>query len=68
MRRAGAIAASVRAGRESALALVEACLATLPAADASLVAVTRILADRARAEAARVDGIVAAGGLSLIHI
>ncbi len=62
MRRAGAIAASVRAGRESALALVEACLATLPAADASLVAVTRILADRARAEAARVDGIVAAGG------
>jgi len=52
MRTAVAIAASVRAGRESALTLVEACLATLPAADTRLVATTRILADRARAEAA----------------
>ncbi|AOH83871.1 amidase [Sphingomonas panacis] len=59
MRRATEIAADVRAGRVTASAIVEACLAALAQDD--LVAVTRILADRARAEAAAVDAQIAAG-------
>ncbi|MET0371090.1 MAG: AtzE family amidohydrolase [Sphingobium sp.] len=61
MKQALAIAADVRAGRTSATAVVEACLASLPADDAPLRAVTRILADRARAEASAVDAQIAAG-------
>jgi aspartyl-tRNA(Asn)/glutamyl-tRNA(Gln) amidotransferase subunit A len=59
MRRAIDIAADVRAGRISAIETVEACLAALAVDD--LVAVTRVLAERARAEAAAVDAAVAAG-------
>ena len=53
-------AAAVRAGRESAVGIVETALAALTAAG-PLAAVTRVLADRARAEAAAVDAAVAAG-------
>jgi aspartyl-tRNA(Asn)/glutamyl-tRNA(Gln) amidotransferase subunit A len=54
------IAADVRAGRISAVQVAEATLAALARDD--LVAVTRVLADRARQEAAAVDAVVAAGG------
>jgi len=54
------IAEAVRAGRISARHIVEDCLAALEADRNSLVAITRLLADRARAEAARVDAIIAA--------
>lgn len=54
-------AAAVRAGALSARALVEEALAGLVVADRRLVAVTRLLHDRARAEADAVDAIVAAG-------
>ena len=53
------LAADVRAGRASAGAVVEACLARLAADD--LAAVTRTLPERARTEAARIDAMVAAG-------
>ena len=56
----GEIAAAVRAGRVGAAQLAEQALARLAAAG-PLVAVTRVLADRARAEAAAVDAMVAAG-------
>jgi len=56
------IARAVREGRTSAVELVEACLAKLSQADTTYSAVTRVLADRARREAAQVDAIVAAGG------
>ncbi len=55
-----AIAAAVRAGRVRAVEVADAALAALTAA-APLGAVTRILADRARAEAAAVDATIAAG-------
>lgn len=55
------IAAAVRSGRLSAGAIVEDHLAAL-VANQQLAAVTRLLPDRARAEAARVDAIIAAGG------
>lgn len=61
MRLAIEIAWAVRAGSTSARAIVERCLAALEADGNSLVAVTRLLADRARAEAAQVDAAVAAG-------
>ncbi|MDF0489686.1 AtzE family amidohydrolase [Sphingomonas sp. H39-1-10] len=59
MRQAIDIAADVRAGRLTASAVVEACLGAL--GREGFVAVTRILADRARAEAAAVDAQIAAG-------
>ena len=49
MRQAIDIAADVRAGRTTAVAVVDACLAALGQDD--LGAVTRLLDDRARAEA-----------------
>ncbi|HUD29436.1 MAG TPA: AtzE family amidohydrolase, partial [Novosphingobium sp.] len=55
------IAAAVRSGRVSARALVEERLCALVQADRDLVAVTRVLHDRARAEADAVDAMVAAG-------
>ncbi len=61
MRSAVEIAAAVRGGRTTALEVVERCLAGLHAEGNRLVAVTRILADRARDEAQRVDAAVAAG-------
>jgi aspartyl-tRNA(Asn)/glutamyl-tRNA(Gln) amidotransferase subunit A len=55
-------AAAVRAGELSARTLVEEALCALVEADRELIAVTRILHDRARAEADAVDALVAAGG------
>jgi aspartyl-tRNA(Asn)/glutamyl-tRNA(Gln) amidotransferase subunit A len=55
------IAAAVRARRTTATAVVERCLAALMADDNRLVAVTRVLAERARHEAALVDAAIAAG-------
>lgn len=60
MKSATAIAAGVRSGAISAVAVVEACLARM--VSEPYVAVTRVLADRARAEAAAVDAVVLAGG------
>ena len=56
---ATAIAAAVRAGQTRASDIVERSLAAL--AGDRLNAVTRVLADRARAEAAAVDAAIAAG-------
>jgi AtzE family amidohydrolase len=55
------IAARVRAGRQSARALAEAAIAAIERLNPAINAVTHILNDRARAEAAAVDAIVAAG-------
>ncbi|MCT2398986.1 AtzE family amidohydrolase [Novosphingobium mangrovi (ex Huang et al. 2023)] len=55
------IAAAVRGGRLGAMQVLEECLAGLAAREAPLLAVTRLLEDRARAEAARIDELVAAG-------
>lgn len=60
MRSALDIAAAVRSGRESAVAIARDALAAL-AADGH-VAVTRVLGERALAEAAAVDASVARGG------
>ncbi len=54
------IAAAVRAGHVRAIDMVERCLAGLAQAD-HLAAVTRVLAARARAEAAQVDAAIAHG-------
>ncbi len=56
-----AIARDVRAGRITASAVVERCLANLESRDRRLGAVTRILHDRARHEARQIDDVVAAG-------
>jgi aspartyl-tRNA(Asn)/glutamyl-tRNA(Gln) amidotransferase subunit A len=57
------IAAAVRGGDVSAAQVVEECLAGLAQGpDCPLLAVTRVLAGRARAEAAEVDAVVAMGG------
>ncbi len=61
MKQAVEIAAAVRSGQTSAMAVLEQCLAGLAADGGRLVAVTRILADRARSEAAAVDATIAAG-------
>jgi aspartyl-tRNA(Asn)/glutamyl-tRNA(Gln) amidotransferase subunit A len=61
MRRVAEIATAVRAGRTSATAVLEECLAGLAAERGRLAAVTRVLAERARREAAEVDAAVAAG-------
>ncbi|MDE8651308.1 AtzE family amidohydrolase [Novosphingobium album (ex Liu et al. 2023)] len=55
------IAAAVRTGRISAAHAIEQCLAELAQGDRPLLAVTRLLADRARQEAAQVDAAIAAG-------
>ncbi len=54
-------AAAVRAGRLSALALVESRLARIEALDPALNCFTEVFADRARREAAAVDALVKAG-------
>ena len=59
MREALAIAAAVRARRVSAIAVVEECLAQL--SGEPFCAVTRVLAERARKEAALVDAALAEG-------
>jgi aspartyl-tRNA(Asn)/glutamyl-tRNA(Gln) amidotransferase subunit A len=60
MRSATDIASDVRSGRISARAVTESCLAKLATGDKPLLAVTRILADRARSEASAVDAAVTA--------
>lgn len=55
------IAAQVRTGALSAVAVVEQVLADLAQRDPELNAVTRLLPERARREAAAVDAAVAAG-------
>jgi aspartyl-tRNA(Asn)/glutamyl-tRNA(Gln) amidotransferase subunit A len=60
MKFASAIAAEVRSGAMSALAVVDDCLARM--ACEPYLAVTRVLAKRARDEAAAVDAVVRAGG------
>ena len=55
-----AIAADVKAGRITALAVVDSCLDRLARAE-ELCAVTRIFADRARQEARQVDAAIARG-------
>lgn len=59
MRTAGAIAAAVRAGEVTATSLAEHAISALR--DDTHVAVTRVLAERALAEAAAVDACVARG-------
>lgn len=56
------IAAAVRGGRRSARGVAEAALAALSTAGMALCAVTRLLPERALAEADAVDAMVAAGG------
>ena len=55
------IAAQVRSGTASAVSVVERALANLSRRDPDLNAVTRLLPERARGEAAAVDAMVAAG-------
>ena len=55
------IAADVRAGRRSALDVVEAALAAIAARDGELNAFNTVTADQARAAAASIDARVAAG-------
>ena len=55
------IAHAVRTGRTSAIEILEHSLPPLVAGDRAINAVTRVLAERARAEAAQVDALVAAG-------
>ena len=59
---AGAIAEAVRSGRRSALSVAEEAIAQIRARDGAIGAVTRLLDERALAEARAVDAIVAAGG------
>lgn len=61
MKHATEIAAAVRGGRVTAADVVDRCLAALAADDNRLVAVTRVLATRARQEAGQVDAAIAAG-------
>lgn len=58
---ATAIAAAVRAGRVSATEIVAQCLGAIAASGDRLGAITRVLAERAHAEARQVDAAIAAG-------
>ncbi|MGB3930436.1 MAG: amidase family protein, partial [Sphingobium sp.] len=62
MTSATAIADAVNSGAVTAMSVLEHCLSGLEREGGRLVAVTRLLADRARREAEAVDAIVAAGG------
>ncbi|MEO8374491.1 MAG: AtzE family amidohydrolase [Sphingomonas bacterium] len=59
---AGTIAEAVRSGRRSALSVAEDAIARIKERDGAIGAVTRLLEERALAEARAVDAIVAAGG------
>ena len=59
---AAAIAEAVRNGRRSALSVAEDAIARIRLRDGAIGAVTRLLEDRALAEARAVDTVVAAGG------
>jgi AtzE family amidohydrolase len=56
-----AIAAAVRAGRNSAMDVTRSAIARIQGGDARINAVTRLLTDRAMAEAQAVDSKVASG-------
>ncbi|WP_336945148.1 AtzE family amidohydrolase [Asaia sp. HN010] len=60
--RATELARAVRAGERSAVSVIELCLNRVTARDAGFNAVTRLLADRALAQARRIDEVVASGG------
>jgi len=59
--RAAETVAAIRAGRRTAVQVVEAALADIAARDATCNAFTEVTAPRARAEAAAVDAAIAAG-------
>jgi aspartyl-tRNA(Asn)/glutamyl-tRNA(Gln) amidotransferase subunit A len=59
---AGAIAEAVRSGKRSALSVAEDAIARIRVRDGAIGAVTRLLENRALAEARAVDAIVVAGG------
>ncbi|MEC3909770.1 AtzE family amidohydrolase [Sphingobium sp. CR2-8] len=61
MKSALEIAAAVRSGQTSAMAVLDDCLARLDMHAGPLVAITRMLTSRARTEAAAVDAAIAAG-------
>jgi aspartyl-tRNA(Asn)/glutamyl-tRNA(Gln) amidotransferase subunit A len=61
MRPALEIATQVRSGKVTAASVVEDCLTGLAQREAPINAVTRVLAERARREAAQVDAMIAAG-------
>ncbi|MEJ2407926.1 MAG: AtzE family amidohydrolase [Novosphingobium sp.] len=61
MKSAADIARAVRGGECSAMQVLEECLAAIRAHAAPLVAVTRLLEDRAREDAGRVDAMIANG-------
>jgi Asp-tRNA(Asn)/Glu-tRNA(Gln) amidotransferase A subunit family amidase len=56
-----AIAAQVRAGKTSAAATIDACLAGIAARNPQINAFTTVFADRARTEAAAIDARPQAG-------
>ncbi|MFD2577828.1 amidase family protein [Novosphingobium colocasiae] len=60
-RSAATIAAAVREGRLSAVALVESLLTRIDERNGALNCYTEVLSERARREAARVDAMVRAG-------
>ncbi|GAB2834190.1 amidase [Microbacterium insulae] len=62
MSSAAEIAADVRAGRSTAVEVIERHLARAAAANPRLGALTVVFDDRAREEARRVDAVVASGG------
>jgi amidohydrolase, AtzE family len=55
------IASEVRSGAISAEQVLDTCLADIATREAPMVAVTRVLGDRARAEAQRIDALVRQG-------
>jgi aspartyl-tRNA(Asn)/glutamyl-tRNA(Gln) amidotransferase subunit A len=56
------LAAEVRAGQRSAATVVEAALEAIAAGDGAINSFTGVVADRARADARRIDEVLAAGG------
>lgn len=61
MKSAAEIARAVRSGECSAMQVLEECLAGIKAQAAPLIAVTRLLEDRAREEAGRIDAMIGNG-------
>ncbi len=61
--RAGAIADDVRSGRRSAASVVEAALSAAAGRGIELGAVTRVLRERATAQAARIDAELRQAGI-----
>ncbi|MCJ2179036.1 AtzE family amidohydrolase [Novosphingobium album (ex Hu et al. 2023)] len=61
MKSAAEIASAVRGGQISAMQVLEECLDAIKDREAPLIAVTRLLEDRAREEAGRIDVMVGNG-------